>query len=225
MTVMHHDICAVALTKRLTLFWHNKKRQKDNLKAREGVLHGTKNMTLGNMCRNHSPEVKTEGHLLEILGNFPSIKSHSLTSRAIKSQRGTDLTYSTNRKWVSWQERGPCFRFRRVPTHPALQRETYESAKMVSVSAVNFGNNLLREKERIWKQFVTVQPSFLFPPTKVVLTIDLSMAWMAFPSILGCHCCSQTELFNSVLHCCFSLCLQGKALKLLLYGRSYTTEF
>lgn len=76
-------------------------------------------------------------------------------------------------------------------------------------------------KERIWKQFVTVQPSFPFPLTKVILTIDLSRAWMAFPSILGCHCCSQTELFNSVRQCCFRPRLLGKALKLLLYARSF----
>lgn len=26
---------------------------------------------------------------------------------------------------------------------------------------------------------------------------------MAFPRILGCHCCSRTELFNSAWQCCF----------------------
>lgn len=111
------------------------------------------------------PQTTTEGklgHLFEILGNFPSIKNHSLTSCAIKSQRSTDFTHETNRKWVTWQEKRPCFRLRRAATHSILQREMYDSAKMVSVSALNFGNNLLRERERIWKQFVIVQPSFLF---------------------------------------------------------------
>lgn len=32
---------------------------------------------------------------------------------------------------------------------------------------------------------------------------------MAFPSILGCHRCSQTELFNSVRQCCFRPRLRG----------------
>lgn len=32
---------------------------------------------------------------------------------------------------------------------------------------------------------------------------------MAFPSILGCHRCSQTELFNSVRQCCFRPHLRG----------------
>lgn len=172
------------------------------------------------------PQTTTEGkpgHLSEILGNFPSIKNHSLTSCAIKSQRSTDFTHKTNRKWVTWQEKRPCFSFKRVATHSILQREMYDSAKMVSVSALNFGNNLLRERERIWKQFVIVQPSFLFSLTKVILTIDLSSAWMAFPSILGCHRCSQTELFNSVRQCCFKPCLLGAALKLLLYGHTFTT--
>lgn len=60
---------------------------------------------------------------------------------------------------------------------------------------------------------MTVKPIFPFPLTKVILTIDLLKAWMAFPSILGCHCCSQTELFNSVCQCCFRPHLLGKALK------------
>ncbi len=133
--------------------------------------------------------------------------------------------HTTNGKWMTWRERGPCFRFRRLPTHSALQSEKYDSAKMVSVSALNFSNNLLGEEESIWKQFVMVQPSFLFPLTKVILTIDLSSAWMAFPSILGCHCCSQTELFNSVRQCCFRPRLLGKAIKLLLYAHAFTTLF
>lgn len=133
-----------------------------------------------------------------------------------KNPRGALISHM-QQMGSGWQESGPCFRLRRVPTHFTLQREMYDSAKMLSVSALNFGNNLLREKERIWKQFVIVRPSFLFPLTKVILTIDLSSAWMAFPSFLGCHCCSQTELFNSARQCCFRPRLLGKALKLLYY--------
>lgn len=47
---------------------------------------------------------------------------------------------------MSGQEKGSCFRFRRVPTYSALQREKYDSAK--TVSALNFGNNLLQVKKK-----------------------------------------------------------------------------
>lgn len=166
-----------------------------------------------------------EGYLFELLGNFPSItkKKHSLTSCEIKSQRNTDSKHKENRKTVTWLESGPCFWCSRVTTHSTLSRAMHDSAKMVTVSAPNFGNNLLGQKETVWKQFVIIQPSFLFPLTKVILTIDLSSAWMAFPSVLGCQWCSQTELFNSVRQCCFRPHLWGKAFKLLLYAHSSNT--
>lgn len=113
------------------------------------------------------------------------------------------------------QERGSCFRFSTAPTHFALQREMYDSVKIVSVSVLHFGNNLLQEKKKrgggIWKQFGIVQKPFLFPLTTVFLTIDLYRVWMAFPRILGCHCCSWTELFNSACQCCFRPCFLGEA--------------
>lgn len=46
------------------------------------------------------------------------------------------------------QERGSCFRFSTAPTHFALQREMYDSVKIVSVSVLHFGNNLLQEKKK-----------------------------------------------------------------------------
>lgn len=150
-------------------------------------------------------------------------KKHSLTSCEIKSQRNTDSKHKENRKTVTWLESGPCFWCSRVTTHSTLSRAMHDSAKMVTVSAPNFGNNLLGQKETVWKQFVIIQPSFLFPLTKVILTIDLSSAWMAFPSVLGCQWCSQTELFNSVRQCCFRPHLWGKAFKLLLYVHSSNT--
>lgn len=154
-----------------------------------------------------------------------SQKKHSLTSCEIKSQRNTDSKHKENRKTVTWLESGflRSFWCSRVTTHSTLSRAMHDSAKMVTVSAPNFGNNLLGQKETVWKQFVIIQPSFLFPLTKVILTIDLSSAWMAFPSVLGCQWCSQTELFNSVRQCCFRPHLWGKAFKLLLYAHSSNT--
>lgn len=57
------------------------------------------------------------------------------------------------------------------------------------------GGNL----EAIWDS----TENLFFPFTTVFLTIDLCTVWMAFPRILGCHCCSLTELFNSARRCCF----------------------
>lgn len=75
------------------------------------------------------------------------------------------------------QESGSYFRFSAAPTHFALQREKYDSVKIVSVSVFHFGNNSLQEKKRrgggIWKQFRIVQKTFLSPLTTVFLTIDL----------------------------------------------------
>lgn len=179
--------------------------------------------------RQHMQELQTStgGRLFVwIIGQF-SINhkktKHSLTSCEIKSQRNTDSKHKENRKTVTWLESGPCFWCSRVTTHSTLSRAMHDSAKMVTVSAPNFGNNLLGQKETVWKQFVIIQPSFLFPLTKVILTIDLSSAWMAFPSVLGCQWCSQTELFNSVRQCCFRPHLWGKAFKLLLYAHSSNT--
>lgn len=75
--------------------------------------------------------------------------------------------------------------------YSALQSPLFDSAGTVLESALNFRNNLLWE--RIWKQFVIMRPSlftlffffffFFFFTEKVIVTIDLSSAWMAFPSI------------------------------------------
>lgn len=73
--------------------------------------------------------------------------------------------------------------------YSALQSLLFDSARTVLESALNFRNNLLWE--RIWKQFVIMRPSLFtlfffssfFFTEKVIVTIDLSSAWMAFPSI------------------------------------------
>lgn len=73
--------------------------------------------------------------------------------------------------------------------YSALQSPLFDSAGTVLESALNFRNNLLWE--RIWKQFVIMRPSLFtlfffssfFFTEKVIVTIDLSSAWMAFPSI------------------------------------------
>lgn len=115
-------------------------------------------------CRNHKRSTEGKlGHLFKILGNFLSINNDFETSCTVKSLGITVFTNKTNNKRVTWKEIRPCLIFSSVPLHSTLQREVYDSAKMVLVSALNFGNNLLQETERIWKQFVTVQARF-FPP-------------------------------------------------------------
>lgn len=123
-------------------------------------------------------------HLFKILGNFLSVKNNFLTSCTVKLLGSTVFTNKTKSKRVTWKEIRSCLLYSSVPIHSTLQREVYDSAEMVLLSALNFGNNFLQETERIWKQFVTVEPR---PPplTKVILTIDLSRAWMAFSSFLN----------------------------------------
>lgn len=50
---------------------------------------------------------------------------------------------------MTQQERESCFRFSAAPTHFVLQREKYDSVKIVSVSVFHFSNNLLQEKKNV----------------------------------------------------------------------------
>lgn len=116
------------------------------------------------------------------------------------------------------QERWSCFKFSAAPTHFALQREKYDSVKkkcqcLYSILVITHSKKKKKGGGAIWKQFWIVQKTFLFPLTTVFLTIDLCRVWMAFPRILGCHCCSRTELFNSACQCCFRPRLLGETFK------------
>ena len=98
----------------------NRPNHHSNVTYSTDLLHGTNNM---------SPLTKDteekQFHMSEILGNFPSIKTRFFSSRAIK----VPLIFSVlrNRKWVTWPERAPCFRFRSALAHSALQTEKYDS--------------------------------------------------------------------------------------------------
>lgn len=107
------------------------------------------------MCRELWKEIE------EIYLKYWAIfcQSNILTSWNTKLEEGTDCAITRLEKIKKRGAGG-------LVSTASLQRQMYDSANMAPMPALNFGNNLLREKQRIWKQFVNVQPSFPFSSNK-----------------------------------------------------------